>query len=121
MLQAAHQGVWRLLRLQIIVVLIVTILMSFMGIRAFYSSLLGGTICVLGNLCFAKIFFAYSGARAAKKILYSMYLGETFKFIITLMLFFVATKYLRIQALPFFLSYIITQNVFWFSFWFFNK
>jgi ATP synthase protein I len=115
MLQPMPTGVRRFLWLQVIVVVSISILMSVWGIIAVYSALFGGIICILGNSVLARKFFRYTGARAAKKIVSSLFWGEALKFIITVVLFCIALKYLRIQALPFLLSYIVTQNLFWFS------
>ncbi len=67
------------------------------------------------NIYFAYKLFAQTGAQAAKQIVASFYLSEVVKFIITVILFFIAFKYFHTNKLAIFIGYIIAQITFWFT------
>ena len=67
-----------------------------------YSALLGGAIWLMPNLYFARQAFRFSGARAAPHIARALYLGETGKFVLTVVAFgvvFAAIQPLNAPAL----------------------
>lgn len=69
---------------------------------AAYSAFLGGLVFFLPNLYFIHKAFAYSGARAARQIVNSLYKGEAIKLLLTAVMFtvvFVTVKPLDILAL----------------------
>lgn len=118
LLQAAKTGVNRLLLLQLVMTVLIVIFMGLLlDTRAAYSALIGGSICVISNWYFARHFFAFSGARSARRIIKAVYLAEVIKFLLSMALFAAAFHYLHVSALPFFISYIITQWMFWFAPW----
>lgn len=67
-----------------------------------YSALLGGAIWLMPNLYFARQAFRFRGARAAPHIARALYLGETGKFVLTVVAFgvvFAAIEPLNAPAL----------------------
>ena len=85
------------------------------GQVAGYSALLGGFICWLPSCYFAYRAFRYKGARAADKIVRSMYAGEVGKMFLTMALFTIVFVRVRpLDALALFLGFVIVQSVNWF-------
>lgn len=58
--------------------------------------LVGGLIAVLPNLLFATLAFAKAGASAARQIQKAFYLGETLKWLLTIVLFVLVYLYLKV-------------------------
>ena len=82
---------------------------------AAYSALLGGFICWLPSCYFAFKAFRFSGARAADKIVRSMYAGEVGKMFLTMALFTVVFIRVRpLDALALFAGFVLIQSVNWF-------
>lgn len=99
---------------QFTVILLVSAALFFVDITLAYSVLLGGLICVLPNLYFARWAFRYSGAQAASEVARSFYRGEAGKFVLTVCLFagvFNAIKPVAIEA--FFLMYVFMMVLNW--------
>jgi len=95
-------------------VLLVAGIASVFGLVSGYSALLGGLICLIPNVYFAFRAFKYRGARAARHIVRSFYLGEAVKLGLTAGLFtlvFVGVKPLAPLAL--FIGYLSVQLVGW--------
>jgi len=79
------------------------------------SALLGGFICWLPSCYFAFKAFRYKGARAAAKIVRSMYAGEVGKMFLTMALFtIVFVKVRPLDALALFAGFMVVQTVNWF-------
>lgn len=79
-----------------------------------YSALLGSLVFVIPNAYFAFKSFAFSGARAARQIVNSLYKGEAVKLVLTAVLFtavFVLVKPLNVLAL--FGAYMALQMTNW--------
>jgi ATP synthase protein I len=75
---------------------------------AAYSSLLGGTACLLPNLLFARFAFRYSAAESVGLAVRWFYIGEVIKIIVTILIF--ALSLLWIKNLNFaamFITYIV--------------
>lgn len=87
---------------------------GLMGLR---SSLLGGVVSILPGLLFSLKLFKYQGAQQAKKIMNSLYTGEAYKLIVSGALFALVFIYIKVNALAFFLTYIIVQAVYWCAPW----
>ncbi len=103
-----------LLAFQLIVIFIFSIFFwSSGGNEAGLSSLFGGIIAIFPNIMFALIYFRYSGALAAKKVVQSFYLGEILKLLTTLILFTVVFQWSKLKALPLFVVYIATLMTYW--------
>lgn len=77
-----------------------------------YSVLVGGFVCMIANGFFMYHFFMYYGARAAQKIVYSMYLGECMKLLLTGILMSIAFIYGHVAPLPCILTYLITYQLY---------
>lgn len=99
---------------QLAILLLVAVGLFFVDVTLGYSVLLGGLVCVLPNIYFARWAFRYSGAQAASEVARSFYRGEAGKFVLTVCLFagiFNAVKPLAIEA--FFLMYVIMMVLNW--------
>lgn len=78
------------------------------------SALLGGFICWLPSMYFAMRAFRYKGARAAQKIVSSMYAGAVGKMLLTMALFtIVFIKVKPLSALALFLGFAVVQTMNW--------
>ncbi|MGF1742652.1 F0F1 ATP synthase subunit I [Vibrio profundum] len=75
------------------------------------SALVGGGIFVIANTVFAIFAFMFSGARAAKRVAASFYTGETLKILITVVLFYVAYMYMKVDLLPLKLTYLLALGI----------
>ena len=120
--QQGEQGAKRLLQCQLgLTILLATIALFFLGVMAAISALLGGLVSIVPNAYFARKLFQYQGARAARQIVNGFYKGEAMKLLLTVTLFAVVFKWFNIIPLVFFLVFIMTQMVFWFSPLIFNN
>jgi ATP synthase protein I len=102
---------------QIIVIAAITAFLYLLGghnVIAF-SFMWGGLICIIPNLYFAHKLFGRTGAQATRQIITSFYFSEVVKFILTILLFFVAFKYFNTNKLAIFIGYIVAQITFWIS------
>ncbi len=109
-------GVWRLLKWQLIVTVVMCgLLLCLMNANAGLSALLGGLVSIIPNIVFAKLLFHHQGARAAKKIVTSFYKGEALKIVITMTLFAAVFKLTTVTPVIFFVVYILVQTGFWFA------
>lgn len=73
--------------MQMTVLLVLALMLSFKSVVLAYSALLGGLICIAPSAYFARFAFKYSGAKATVKVAQSFYLGEAGKFVLTAVLF----------------------------------
>ena len=107
--------VFSLLLAQCLLAISVAILLFFMkGMVAGYSALCGGLIARLPNLYLARKAFQYDGARSARLIVRSFYLGEAGKLVLTAALFVLVFIEIKpLSALSLFLGFIATQLVCW--------
>lgn len=87
------------------------------GTKAAYSAILGGIVCMVPNIFFARSLFRYQGARSAKKIVNAFYKGEAIKIILSIVLFAIVFIIGNINALAFFITYIVVQMTFWVAPW----
>lgn len=114
--QQGKRGAKWLIVLQIgMTLLISAVAAALSSMACAYSMMLGGLVSVLPNLYFARAVFRYQGARAAKKIVNTVYKGEAFKLILSMALFTLVFVVFKVDPVPFFISYIAAQMVFWFS------
>lgn len=121
-LQSMREGASRLLLLQLLFTLIITVIAAMVaGISVAYSALVGGSVCVLANLFFVKHFFAYSGARAGQKIVTMMFVAEIIKLSMTAILFVLSITLWHVKPLPFLIAYFIVQSSCWLSPWIFRN
>lgn len=107
--------VFRLLLVQLAVVVISTLSMYILkGRVAAYSALLGGLIAWLPNCFFAYKTFRYRGAQAAQRIVRSIYAGEAGKLVLTAMLFALTFAGVRPLSAPILFGvYLLTLSVNW--------
>jgi len=104
----ARPPVTRLVVTQLLLTGVMSLLFLAKDMSAAYSALLGGLIFTLPNAYFAFKAFTHSGARQAKLIVKSFYMGESVKLILTAVLFtvvFVLVKPLNVLAL--FLTFFV--------------
>lgn len=96
-----------------------------MTLSSVISGIIGGAIGILPSLLFVLLFFYPNPSVAAtstvsplpkktpESILRRFYLGEAFKWILTVFLFFLAFQWKDLQPLPLFLVFIATQLLYW--------
>ena len=112
--QQGLRGARRFLICQLsVTVLIAAIAIPLSGATAAISALLGGLVSIIPNAYFARKLFQYQGARAAKQIVNSFYIGEALKMGLTIALFILVFKLFHIIPLVFFSVFIVVQMVFW--------
>lgn len=110
-----QRDVWYLLLIQLSTsVLMALIALVVSGQVAFWSAMLGGLVCLMPNIYFARLLFRHAGARAAKKIVNSFYQGEALKLLLTIVLFILVFKLVKVIPWLFFAAFIVAQMVFWF-------
>lgn len=79
-----------------------------------YSALLGGLIFIGPQHYFACWAFRFSGARAAKRVVYAFYWGEAGKFLLTVMLFaMVFVVFSRIHVVALLSTYLAMVGLHW--------
>ncbi|MGC1181850.1 ATP synthase subunit I [Legionella sp.] len=114
--QLRERGIVRLWLLQLGAVLVFAALCAIVyGVNAASSALLGGMVCVVPNIYFARKLFKYQGARSAKQIVNSFYKGEAVKIILSIALFMAIFVWVKITPLAFFMSYIMILMTHWFT------
>lgn len=91
-----------------------TVLLVF-GSHQAISALLGGLVAFAPSAIFAKKFFRYQGARAAKKIVRNFYIGEFLKITSSVLLFAIVFVLYEVAPLAFFLTYITVVMSHWFA------
>lgn len=102
--------VWQLLSC-----VILALIALFFGVTASYSVLLGGIICLIPNCYFAYRAFRYEGARAARQIVRSFYLGEAGKIVLTALLFSAVFLWVKpLQPLALMAGYCAAMSMSWF-------
>lgn len=105
-----------LLLAQLLFTLVVSLtLFAFNSEKNAMSALLGGLVALIPSILFTKKLFAYQGARAAKHIVRSFYLGEAIKIVSTASLFVLVFIFYPINPLTFFLMYIAVIMSHWFA------
>lgn len=116
--RAVLRGLRQLRLVQISIVLILSALFLLKNdTSSAFSAIVGGLICIIPGWYFAFQAFRYSGARAAKQIVLRFYWGEAVKYLLTIMLFALAFKFLPISAFACFVSYIAAQLALWSAPW----
>lgn len=108
------QKVSRLLWFQFgLCLLIPLVLYPVFGERVALSSFAGAMVAFLPALLFARTVFQHQGARAAKRIVKSMYLGEGLKLVFTAFLFTLVFVFYKVTPPSFFLTYITVVLSHW--------
>lgn len=98
-----------------IVLLSVLIWLITQGLYAAVSALCGGFVCLIANMYFVFKAFTKSGARAAREIMKSFYIGEFIKLAIIASLFALIFSWGGVAALPVLITFIAAQLGFWFA------
>ena len=111
--QSGRVVAYRLLYLQILLTTISSLIFLSIDIKAAYSALIGGVICVVPNWVFISYAYRFGGARAAKKIASSFYRGEALKIMLTALMFAVTFVLLPISIGPLMTTYVLSLLVFW--------
>lgn len=103
----------RLIAVQSIITLLLTRFALISSEMAAKSALVGGLICIVPTICFARFLFRCHGAQFARQIVWGFYSGEALKLGLTAVLF--AVVFARITIIPsvLFFSYCMVQLVFW--------
>lgn len=105
-----QKAAYRIIFAQLLVALAIVVLMLvFADMRAALSALLAGMICVLANFYFAKRILKYRGAQDVKKFMRAYFLGELTKLAMIVVLMLLALVFLKIDAMPFLLTFIVLQ------------
>jgi ATP synthase protein I len=105
----------KILRYQILIILIITAAFAIAGgWNQGVSSALGGVAAFVPNLYFALRVYRSSG-KPARKIVNSFYAGESGKLLLTAALFIMIFKVPHIEILPLLAGYIAALSVFWFA------
>lgn len=105
----------RLLVLQILLAITGTAGFLLIDIKAGYSALIGGIICVVPNMVFVIYAHRYGGARAAKHIVGSFYKGEALKIMLTAILFAGTFIFIPVSIGPLMTTYVICLLAYWVS------
>lgn len=102
-----------ILRQTFLAILLSAICLFVFNRLAAISLFLGAAVCILSSAIFAQILFRFTGAQQSKKIVKAFYRGESYKILITVVLFFLIFKYLDLNVLFFLLGFILAQAIFW--------
>lgn len=97
--------------LQVLVGLLSVCAWWLKGPLAAYSSFLGGVIAIVPQLFFARKAFAKHGARAARQILGTFYVGEVLKWLSSITLFTLVFVNAKPDAVALISAYAVTQLV----------
>ena len=112
--------VWQQLKIQMVLVFLVSLALLTQGYEASLISLLGGLLSVIPNTYFGLRVFRYSGARAVDRILNSFHKGMAGKLILTMVGFALVFQYLDVvregwNALYLFLGFVSAVAGNWLS------
>lgn len=114
--QASREAAVRLIRFQVTVVLVIAICFGvFAGQQAAWSAALGGGIYVVPNAIFALLAFAFAGARQAKNVVLSFYLGEALKLVLTIAFFAIVLSSMDGDLLALFVTFALAIVSQWFA------
>lgn len=114
--QLSRRGIIRLWLVQLVATLVFAAMCALMyGANAASSAVLGGMVCVIPNIYFARKLFEYQGARSARQIVNSFYKGEAIKIFLSIVLFTAVFMWIKITPLAFFAAYIMILITHWFA------
>lgn len=103
------EALWAILVQFPLVIILSPLIGVLYGAPSAASYVAGGLICALPNLYLYRRVFTYQGARAAKKIFKSLYVGQMVKVMLTAIGFFLAVSTEWVQPLWLFMGYITAQ------------
>jgi len=97
----------KMLKIQLMTVVLVSLLLLIFDKTAALSTLVGGFVSILPNFLFAFFAFKVAGANQTKQVVSGFYKGEAFKFLTTLLLFVWVFKGLSIYPGMVILGYTV--------------
>lgn len=97
---------YRLIGLQVIVLMFITIGWWLAGLQEAKSALLGGSACILPNLYFAYRFFSHMHDKEAKQIVKAFLGGEFLKLTISVILLLFMLIKLQTSIFPLFSGFL---------------
>lgn len=109
MVKSPRQSANKLIILQAVIAAVISLIALSWGMKAAYSALLAGAVCVLANWFFVRRLFRRSMARAANAIVKDFYIGEVLKLVIIAVLMLVSMLVFKVSLLPFLLTYVLLQ------------
>lgn len=83
------------------------------GLKIAYSFLLGGSIGLIPNALFARLFLVTNKAREAERIVKRFFLAEFAKWLMTIIMFFLVMKFCNANLLVIVGGFATSQLVFW--------
>ncbi len=95
--------------------LLALLLWAVADVKAAYSVIVAGVICIIPNSYFIWSVFRHKGARAAKRFFFAFYMGEIVKLLLQGFLFVLAIVYLKLAMDWFLFGFIINLAIFWFA------
>jgi F0F1-type ATP synthase assembly protein I len=106
----------RFVLLQLVSAIIaITAFWKAQGQIAALSAVLGSIIGIAPNLVSIGLSFSKTASLSAKKIVFSLYLGEVLKFLICLGLFTLAFQWGKLRPIPLFGTFTATQLAYWWA------
>lgn len=108
-----RQNALKLVAIQALVVVLLSLLFLISSTKSAYSVLLGGFCSVIPSIYFAHKLFKYVGARMAKRAIGAFYLGEVVKLAMIAVLSILVFKFIPIAPMSFFAGFIVAQLAFW--------
>ena len=113
-----HMMVRRILQMQCGITGLMAVLFWLLGdVQNTITTLCAGSLVCLPNWIFARQCFKYQGALHAKEILHGFYFGEACKVLLAALGFVYVFRYVDLNFLVFFITYIVVQAVFWVASW----
>lgn len=103
------EALWAIMVQFPLVIILSPVIGILQGMQSAASFVVGGLICVLPNLYLYRRVFSHQGARAAKKIFKSLYVGQMVKIVLTAIGFFLAVSTEWVLPLWLFMGYILAQ------------
>ena len=97
---------YRLVSLQLITLIVVALVWSFVSLNAAVSVLLGGAAAILPNFYFARRFFARIHTKDAKRLILTFYFGEFLKLLFSVALLLVMFYELKAMIMPLFTGFL---------------
>ena len=109
MAKSSQQSANKLITLQAIIAVVISLVALSWGVKAAYSCLLAGAVCALANWFFVRRLFRRSMAREAKAIVKDFYLAEILKLGVIAILMLLSMLVFKVSLLPFLLTYVLLQ------------
>lgn len=108
--QQDKQEIWCALLSQWLAAAFITIVILILaGKSAALSSMYGAIVSIIPTLIFARMLFRFQGARQARRIIRSLYVGEGLKLLCTALLFGLVIRYLQPVWWALFVSFILVH------------